>query len=405
VVVRAGHGGRGSASFRHEPFVPRGGPDGGDGGRGGSVEVRATTEVSDLSAYKRRSHWHAEAGSDGAGGRKSGRNGAGIVLDVPVGTIAVDEDGALVADLDRPGASALVARGGAGGRGNVHFKSSVRQAPDRAEPGLKGEERTVTLDLKLIADVGLVGPPNSGKSSLLRALTAATPKVGPYPFTTLDPELGVSDTPGGRIVIADIPGLIEGASKGAGLGLRFLRHVERTRVLVYVIDGSSADPWRDLETVRAEIERFSPDLAGRAHVVAVNKVDLPPAQALRRRSRRRGTVFVSALTGEGLPDLIKVVVTALAGAREPQRPALAPAVIRLPVARRALEVERQPWGFFVRGERIERLVERTDLDSDAALDRFQVSLDRLGVNAALESAGAKPGDTVRIGDAEFEYQP
>ncbi|HEX2679795.1 MAG TPA: GTPase ObgE, partial [Candidatus Dormibacteraeota bacterium] len=239
--MRGGHGGKGSASFRREPYVPRGGPDGGDGGRGGSVILEASSQVADLSLYKRHRHWLAEPGADGAGGRKTGRTGKDVTLVVPVGTLALDPDGALIVDLDRPGATAVVAKGGAGGRGNVHFKSSTRRAPDYAEQGLKGEELELTLDLKLIADVGLVGPPNAGKSSLLRALTAARPKVADYPFTTLDPELGVAEVGERRVVLADIPGLIEGAAHGAGLGQRFLRHVERTRVLVYVLDGAAPD--------------------------------------------------------------------------------------------------------------------------------------------------------------------
>jgi len=385
--------------------VPRGGPDGGDGGRGGSVIVKASDQVSDLSRYKRRSRWPAEPGVDGAGGRKTGRTGADVTLEVPVGTIALDADGSLIADLDRPGATAVVARGGVGGRGNVHFKSSTRRAPDYAEPGLKGEERELTLDLKLIADVGLVGPPNAGKSSLLRGLTAARPKVGAYPFTTLDPELGVAEVHGVRIVIADIPGLIEGAAHGAGLGLRFLRHVERTRALVYVLDGSSPDPWQDLETVRDEVARFSPDLVQRPYVVAMNKVDLEPARKLRAKFRRTGVHFVSALTGEGLPELMDAVRGLVAAAPAPRLPAAAK-VTKLPI-REAGEVvvEKKPSGFVVRGARIERLLERTDLDSEGGLARFQSQLDRLGVNDALEAAGVKAGDTVRILDVEFEYQP
>ncbi|MGH7765497.1 MAG: GTPase ObgE, partial [Candidatus Dormibacteraceae bacterium] len=267
IHVRGGHGGKGSASFRREPFTPRGGPDGGDGGRGGSVVLKATTDQSDLSLFKQRSRWLAEAGTDGAGGRKTGKRGADLGINVPVGTIVLDPEGALIADLDQPGASAVVAKGGDGGRGNVHFKSSTRRAPDYAEPGTKGEELELTLDLKLIADVGLVGAPNAGKSSLLRALTAARPKVADYPFTTLDPELGVAQSDAGRVIIADIPGLIEGAAQGAGLGQRFLRHVERTKVLVYVLDGSAPHPWRALETVRHEAEAFSDELKGRPYLV------------------------------------------------------------------------------------------------------------------------------------------
>ena len=286
----------------------------------------------------------------------------------------------------------------------MHFKSSTRRAPDYAEPGGKGEERTVLLDLKLIADIGLVGPPNAGKSSLLRALTAAKPKVAAYPFTTLDPELGVMEVEERAIVLADIPGLVEGASRGAGLGLRFLRHVERTRVLVYVIDGAAPDPWSDLAAVRAEVETFSAELARRPSLVALNKVDLEPAQKLRTSTRRAGVRFVSALTGQGLEQLKREMAGALAGAPEPSRREPA-AAVRLPEVQTALAVERFPWGFGVRGQRVERLVERTNLESDGALQRFQVELDRMGVSAALEKAGVQPGDTVRIGTAEFEYQP
>jgi GTP-binding protein len=385
--------------------VPRGGPDGGDGGRGGSVVLVASDSVSDLSHYVRRRSWHAQPGGDGAGGRKTGRTGADVVLDVPVGTIALDRDGALIADLDQPGTRAVLAKGGIGGRGNVHFKSSTRRAPDYAEPGLKGEELEVTLDLKLIADAGFVGPPNAGKSSLLRALTAARPKVADYPFTTLDPELGVADAASGaRIVLADIPGLIEGAAAGAGLGQRFLRHVERTKVIVYVLDGSVPDPWAQLETVRAEVVKFSAALADRPHIVAVNKVDIDAVRKLRAKTRRRGVLFVSALTGEGVPALLDAIAELVALAPRPVTVA-APRVTRLPERGAAVSVERIGSGFAVRGDRIEALLERTDLDSDTGLARFQAALDRLGVNAALEAAGVEPGDTVRIGDVDFEYQP
>ena len=363
--------------------------------------------MSDLSQYKQRPKWSAEEGADGAGGRKTGRGGADVVLDVPVGTVVLDEEGVLVADLDRAGADSVVAQGGVGGRGNVHFKSSIRRAPDYAEPGFKGDERTLVLDLKLIADIGLVGPPNAGKSSLLSSLTAARPKVADYPFTTLDPELGVADSAGGRIVIADIPGLIEGAARGAGLGLRFLRHVERTRVLVYVLDGSAPDAWAALETVRKEVEQFSPELARRPFVVAINKLDLDATRVLKTRNRRKGVHFISALSGEGLPQLMDAMVSALAVAPEVTAQGLALKKSTLPERAIAagLAVERKPWGFAVSGDRIEYLVGRTDLESEGALARFQSELDKLGVNTALESAGVQPGDTVKISEIEFEYQP
>jgi GTP-binding protein len=369
------------------------------------VLLIASNDVADLSLYKQRRTWQAEPGGDGAGARKTGRAGKDVSLKVPPGTVALDADGSLIADLDRPDASEVVARGGAGGRGNVHFKSSTRRAPDYAEPGLKGEERQITLDLKLIADVGLVGPPNAGKSSLLRAMTAARPKVAEYPFTTLDPELGVAEVDGSRFVLADIPGLIEGAARGVGLGQRFLRHVERTKALVYVLDGSQPKPFEQLETVRSEIALFSAGLVERPHLVVVNKVDLEPARRLRSRTRRRGIHFVSALTGEGVAELQRVIAGLVAAAPEAALPS--PVKVTRLRERRSdgVVVERKPSGFVVRGERVERLLERTNLESEGGLERFQRELDRLGVNAALEAAGVKPGDAVRISGVEFEYQP
>jgi GTP-binding protein len=408
--VRAGHGGPGAVSFRREPFVPRGGPDGGDGGRGGSVILFATPEAASLVAYTGGREWRAEGGRPGAGARKSGRSGADLRLAVPVGTIVYEEPGgAVVANLDEPGAEAVVAAGGAGGRGNVHVRSSVNRTPQLAEPGRPGQERQLRLELKLIADAGLVGPPNAGKSSLLRAISAATPRVADYPFTTLDPELGVTELPDGRrLVVADIPGLIEGAARGAGLGLRFLRHVERTRVLVYLVDGSAEDPWADIEAVRRELAEYSPELAERPSLVAVNKLDLAPVRELRESSRREDVQWCSALTGEGVPELLEAIGEAVAAAPAPARAAPAPPTRAIRPRRARPEppvVQRRPWGFEVSGPGVERLLARTRLDSPASLERFQVALDRLGVSASLEEAGAEPGDTVRIGEIEFEYQP
>jgi GTP-binding protein len=410
IQVRAGRGGRGAVSFRREPYVPRGGPDGGDGGRGGAVILFATSELTSLSPYVRRRSFHAEDGRPGAGALKTGRAGADLRLPVPVGTLVYDDErGALLGDLDHEGGELRVAAGGAGGRGNAHFKSAVNRAPATAALGLPGDERRLRLELKLIADAGLVGPPNAGKSSLLRALTAATPKVGAYPFTTLAPELGVAELEhGARLVVADIPGLVEGAAHGRGLGLRFLRHVDRTRALVYLVDGSAPDPWGDLAAVRQEVAAYSEALARRPFLVAVNKLDLPETRALREVSGRDDVYWCSALTGEGVPELVVamnaiVTATPAPGPLQPDAP-----IIHLG-ARRGRPapptVHRHPWGFAVSGPAVERLVARTDFDSRPSLQRFQVSLDRLGVSAALEAAGVQPGDTVRIGDREFEYQP
>ena len=403
--MQGGRGGRGASSFRREPYVPRGGPDGGDGGRGGSVILVAEPELSTLAEFTGRRTWRAADGGPGAGGRKHGRRGADLELKVPVGTQVVDEAEGLLGDLDLPGARLVVAKGGAGGRGNIHFATPANRAPRLAEPGLPGEERQVDLELKLIADAALVGKPNAGKSSLLAALSAARPKVGDYPFTTLDPELGVVFTEAGRVVLADVPGLIEGASQGAGLGLRFLRHVERTRVLVYVVDGAGDDPWGDLAAIRAEVAAYSAEMAARPSLVTVNKVDLEPARA-RRTTAPRGALFVSALSGEGLPDLSSAI-EALVKASPP--PARAEASVRLALKpTRKPEppvVTRHPWGFLVQGPAVDRLLKRTDFNSEDGLDRFQARLRRLGVEGALTDLGVQPGDTVRLGDVEFEWQP
>ncbi len=390
--------------------MPRGGPDGGDGGRGGSVFLYATSQLSSLQPYAARRTFRAGDGHPGGKARKAGRTGEDLRLPVPAGTLVLDDDsGELLADLDREGAEVLVARGGAGGRGNVHFKSSVNRAPDFAEPGRPGEERNLRLELKLIAEAGLVGPPNAGKSSLLAAISAARPKIGDYPFTTLDPELGVAETPDGkRVVVADIPGLIEGAAEGAGLGLRFLRHVERTRVLVYVVDGAAGDPWGDLAKVRSEVAAYASDLARRRSLVAVNKIDLPHARELRRRSRDRDVLWCSAKTGEGVPELIAAIRVAVAEAAAAAPPAPAPTVRPRPVRRSQSKppvVTRREWGFEVSGLPVMRLLEKVDFRSQRSFDWFQVQIDRLGINEALEAAGAKPGDTVRIGDLEFEFRP
>ena len=274
---------------------------------------------------------------------------------------------------------------------------------------MPGQERSLRLELKLIADVGLVGPPNAGKSSLLRAVSAATPRVAAYPFTTLDPELGVAELADGRrLVLADIPGLIEGAAHGAGLGHRFLRHVERTRVLLYLVDGSAPDPWAVLHAVRREVAEYEPALAVRPSLVAVNKLDLPAVRELRARTPRPDVHWCSALTGEGVPELLEALGAAVAAAPPPPAIEVTPPVERLRQRGAAAPppaVERHPWGFLVSGDAVERLVARARFDSEAATQRFQVALDRMGVSAALEEAGAEPGDTVRIGEMEFEYQP
>lgn len=314
IYVKAGDGGAGCVSFRREKFVPKGGPDGGDGGRGGNVILRADEGLSTLLDFRYRRVFRAQRGGHGQGANRTGRSAPDLVIPVPVGTVVRDAvTGQLLADLTQHGQEAMVARGGRGGRGNARFATATRRAPRFAEPGEPGEERTLLLELRLLADAGLVGKPNAGKSTLLARMSAARPKVGDYPFTTLHPNLGVVSVGLGQsFVLADLPGLVEGAHRGAGLGDRFLRHASRTRVLVCVLDAAlSEDPLQDLEVLRAELEAYDPDLVERARVVALNKVDLPDgrrrAEALRHVLAGRGyeVVLTSGVTGEGVAALAR----------------------------------------------------------------------------------------------------
>lgn len=336
-LVRAGSGGNGCASFRREKYVPRGGPDGGDGGRGGDVIIVASSRLDSLLDFKYRSHFLAEKGTHGRGKKMHGRNGADFVVSVPVGSVIRDaESGELLADLVTEGQQVLIARGGQGGRGNVHFASATNRAPRTATKGKPGEERWLRIELKLLADVGLIGLPNAGKSTLLSKLTAATPKVADYPFTTLSPQLGVLMLPGPRsITLADIPGLIEDAHQGAGLGHTFLRHVERTRLLLHVIDAAPADgdPLAQYHLLERELSLYREDLSQRPRLVVLNKIDLLPVAAEQEKGGAEGAgdaegegervtlatlrqrfaaadipvLTVSALTGHGLAELISAI--------------------------------------------------------------------------------------------------
>jgi GTP-binding protein len=314
IHVQAGDGGRGMVSFRREPFVPRGGPNGGDGGHGGSVVLLADPQLHTLVDYKFQQHHKAERGGHGGGNDRSGKNGEDRVLRVPVGTLVKSEEGELLADLAEPGARYIAARGGRGGRGNKSFATAVRQAPDFAEPGERGEAGTVCLELKLLADVGLVGFPNVGKSTLISRVSAARPKIAAYPFTTLTPHLGVvSAGPERSFVVADIPGLIPGAHAGAGLGDRFLRHVERTRLLLHLVTVTheeGRDPLRDFDVLEAELRLFNPELAERPKLVALTMMDLPfvaeQEAEIRARFAERGLELfaISAVTGAGVKELV-----------------------------------------------------------------------------------------------------
>ena len=416
VWVRAGSGGDGAATFRREAHVPRGGPDGGDGGRGGSVYVRVDPGQTTLRDFRYAHHFKAKPGGRGEGARRHGRAGEDLYLAVPPGTAIVDDTtGELLADLVATGQEALVARGGRGGLGNTHFKTATHQAPRHAQKGEPGEERELRLELRLIADIGLVGLPNAGKSTLLSALTAARPKIADYPFTTLEPNLGVMDLAHDdrRPTVADVPGLIEGASGGAGLGHAFLRHVERTRMLIHIVDGAAADPERDYAVIREELRAHDPALLDKTIVVALNKIDLPDAAAgwpaFRERRAAEGlpVVGVSAATGTGVAELRDRVAELLPEADElAAAPAASGVVVhRIDPLRDAFIIERENGAFRVRGKRIERLAAQTNFDNEESAERFQRDLARLGIDDELRKAGVSAGDTVRIGKTDLEWDP
>jgi GTPase len=400
VDVRAGRGGNGSAAMRSEPYKPKGGPEGGDGGRGGDVVFRATRNLHDLAWFADHPHLRADPGTPGARARRDGGNGKDLVVPVPDGTVVFDEQG-LVADLVGEGAEAVVARGGRGGRGNTRFAGPKNRVPRTAEAGEEGEERRLHVELRTVADVGLVGLPNAGKSTLLAKLTAATPKIADYPFTTLTPNLGVAEAGDERFVVADIPGLVEGAHEGKGLGHRFLRHITRCRALVIVVDLSSQDAPSDLETVRAELRAYDPDLAERPSLVVGTKVDLVEDPA-RAADTIRG-LPVSAVTGEGL-ELLATQLEQLSRQGAAQLPPRAPYVVLRP-GRARFTISREAGGWRVVGRNVERWVHETDLDDERALVALQRKLIKEGVERQLAKAGARRGDEIRISDRTFEFLP
>jgi GTP-binding protein len=413
IEVLAGRGGNGAVAFRREKYVPRGGPSGGHGGRGGHVILVADEGMNTLHGFRHQRRFAAPRGGHGGGAEKHGRDGEDLRVRVPVGTVVRDAASLeVIADLVTAGQEAIVARGGRGGRGNSAFKSAAHQAPRFAEKGEPGAARRLKLELKLIADVGIVGLPNAGKSTLLAAVSAARPKIADYPFTTLVPNLGVAEVDHEVIVLADIPGLIEGASQGAGLGDRFLRHIERTRLLVHLVDGLAEDPIAQLAILNAELAAYSPELAGRPQIVVVNKLDLPAVSArwprLREAFERAGwpePLAISAATGRHVPELLRRVRARLA-----ELPAAAPAPQALPVIRPArvdedaFTISREPDGSVrIRGPRVERAAAMTDWENDAAIARFQRILEAMGVKGRLRELGVADGTTVRIGEVELEW--
>jgi GTP-binding protein len=400
VFARSGRGGNGSSSILREPYNPRGGPDGGDGGKGGDVVFEVSTGVRDLSGLADQPHLRAESGSAGGKRGKTGAEGKDLVILVPDGTRVEDEHG-LLADLVGSGIRAVIARGGRGGRGNASLATSRDRVPSGAEAGEPGEDKRLSVELRIVADVGLVGLPNAGKSTLLATLTAAHPKIADYPFTTLSPNLGVAGEEE-RFVVADVPGLVEGAHEGKGLGHRFLRHVSRCRALVLVVDLSAPDPAADLATVRAELEAYDRDMAARPSLVVGTKRDLAPdddPQAV----LGSGAIAVSAVTGEGL-DRLRERLAALAREASAVAEERSAYVVLRP-ARPRFVVKREGERFRVIGRDVERWVSETDLDDSVKLERLQRRLVKEGVERELASAGARRGDEVVIGDVAFEFIP
>jgi GTP-binding protein len=412
ILVHSGRGGDGMVHFHREKYVPRGGPDGGDGGRGGDVILEVRPTLNSLQNFRFTTRFEASDGKGGGTNNKSGKSAENLVVSVPPGTLIYDAaTDALLGDLTAPGQQLVVCKGGRGGRGNPHFKSSINQIPRTAENGEPGEEKRLRMELKLIADIGIVGVPNAGKSTMLSVLTNAKPKIAAYPFTTLDPNLGVANVDDKTtVVLADIPGLVEGAAEGVGLGHDFLRHIQRTRVLIHVLDGLSADPLEDFLQINSELALFDLGLAKKPMLVALNKIDQPEVLAawpkLKKELKKRGyeAMSISALARTNVRELLLKAVTLLA-----ELPPVEETEQPMPVYRpvedpHAFTIVREADGYRVKSAAIERAAEMTPFDQSGSVRRFQKLMERLGVDKALREAGAQEGDTVYIGEYELEYQ-
>ncbi|HEU0295450.1 MAG TPA: GTPase ObgE [Anaerolineales bacterium] len=413
IHVKSGKGGDGMVHFRREKFIPMGGPDGGDGGKGGDVIFEVKTTLNTLSSLRQNQKFRAADGANGGPSQMSGRNGKDLVIYVPPGTVLFNADtGEIIGDLTQPKQRLLICKGGRGGRGNQHFATSRNQAPRTAEKGEPAEEKHLKLELKLIADIGLIGVPNAGKSTLLSVLTNAKPKIAPYPFTTLEPNLGVAHIDDHTtVVLADIPGLIEGASNGAGLGHDFLRHIQRTRVLVHLLDGLSEDPLADYSQINSELALFDPNLAKKPQLVALNKIDQPEVQArlaeLQKKFKKKKVdlLAISALTRTNTRELLVKAYQVLQ-ATPPLEEFEAPMPVYKPKEdpREFVITLEGANDWRVSGSAIERAAAMTHWEHDGSVRRFQKIMATLGVEEALRKAGVEEGDTVAIGEFELEWQ-
>jgi GTP-binding protein len=421
IQISSGKGGNGIVHFRREKYVPRGGPDGGDGGKGGDIILEVVSTLNTLSSLRYKTKYQAKNGSPGGKSNMTGRSGEDLVIPVPPGTMVIDEStGNTIGDLTESGQRLIAAKGGRGGRGNARFSSSVHQTPRVAERGAPGEERKLRLELKLIADVGIVGVPNAGKSTLLTAVTNAKPKIASYPFTTLEPNLGVAELDlETSIILADIPGLIEGASQGIGLGHDFLRHIQRTRVLIHLLDGTAQDPVLDLIQINSELALFDPDLADKPQLIVFNKIDLPEVMEhwefvkkdLKKQAKHYAgenyiapdPMAISALSRKNVRKMLFKVAELLQNT-PPKETALELPLYRVESDPHDYKIDKTENGWRISGQAVERAAEMTYWEYIQSVKRFQKILETLGIDQALRDAGVKTGDTVSIGDHELEWQ-
>lgn len=410
IEVAAGRGGDGLVSFRRERAEAKGGPDGGDGGNGGNVIVVADTSINTLADYARQKMFKADSGQPGGRAKRHGKSAEGLYLAVPVGT-AIFEGDKLIADLLKAGQEIMLAKGGRGGFGNAHFTSSTRRTPRHAELGEPGQERAIRLELKLVADIGLVGIPSAGKSTLLARVTSAKPKIAEYPFTTTVPQLGIATIDRKRLVLADIPGLIEGAHQGKGLGDAFLRHIERTKVIIHLLDATRPDPVKDYRAIRHELESFSHALLEKPECIALNKVDVLDAEMREllqddlTNRLGRNVYLISAVSGEGIRELFRQAAVLAARYRPPKQPLEIPTFTLADLAPRAVSVTKQGERFKIQGPTLERLVKQTDFTNPQAAARFWWVMNRLGANKQLEKLGAQPKAKLEIAGIKLEWQP
>ncbi|MGF7186180.1 GTP-binding protein [Desulfitispora alkaliphila] len=412
INVKGGDGGNGVVAFRREKYVPEGGPNGGDGGRGGNVIITTDSGLKTLLDFKYKKHYRADRGQHGQGKGRHGKGADDMILKVPLGTVIKDGDtGNVIADLKDENQEVVIVEGGRGGRGNARFVSAKNRVPTLAEKGEPGQEKWLILELKLLADVGLIGYPNAGKSTLISRVSAAKPKIADYPFTTLTPNLGVVASQGDTFIMADIPGLIEGAHTGAGLGHEFLRHVERTKVLLHLVDAAGTegrDPVQDIETINRELEKYDSRLSKRPQIIVANKIDLPDTEEkIAKIKERYGNTYpifsISAVSGQSVEELIEFTSKTLETA-ELEEPDFEEQEVKSTVhkPKERFNISRDGEIWVITGEEIEKHLAMTDFENEAAVRRFQNIVKAMGIEKELRESGAKEGDTVRIDDLEFD---